>query len=184
MKHTASLVFGAIALVVGLSVVPMVSSAQPAPTITPVPAAKPDFSAMMFLTGNWTCEQMLRGSKRPDTSTTSVGMDGAWMVTQDTAPPFDQYRTFAINGTSYIGYDPTVKQWVLIGVDSGGGYGMQSSPGWEGNTMTWTGKGLDGSTVVDVITKHSDTSTTDDNTTTDSTGKAVKTTITCAKSGS
>ncbi|MGC1986232.1 MAG: hypothetical protein WA668_12680, partial [Candidatus Cybelea sp.] len=77
-----------------------------------------------------------------------------------------------------------VKQWVLTGVDSTGGYITQSSPGWSGNAMTWTGKGLDGSTITDVITKVSETETSDANTVVDSTGKSTPTSITCKKSSS
>jgi hypothetical protein len=183
MKNTALSALGAAAFALALFASPTISGAQPAPGPTMVPMAKPDFSSMMFLTGTWTCSQPLRGKTRPDTSTTSVGMNGMWMVTQDVAPPFDQYRAVAVNSTNYLGYDATVKQWVTIGVDDSGGYGMQSSPGWQGNTITWTGKGLDGSTFTDVITKDSDTKTTDQNTVTDAQGKVTKTTITCMKSG-
>ncbi len=181
MKHPAWLTLSGIALGLGLMVAPLVSTAQPAPAPTMVPITKPDFSSMMFLTGTWNCTQMLRGKARPDSSTTTVSMDGMWMVTQDTAPPFDQYRTATINGTSYIGYDPTIKQWVQLGVDTGGGYGMGTSPGWQGNTMTWTAKGLDGSSSTDVITKDSDTKTTDASTATDAQGHTTKTTIICTK---
>ncbi len=99
MKHPALLMLSGVALVLGLVAAPVVSTAQPAPAPTMVPIMKPDFSSMMFLTGTWNCTQMLRGKTRPDTSTTTVSMDGMWMVTQDTAPPFDQYRTATINGT-------------------------------------------------------------------------------------
>ena len=184
MKRSAPLLLGVFALVAGFVLVPNVSSAQPAPTFTPVPAAKPDFSSMMFLTGTWTCTQMVRGKSRPDTSVTTIGMDGAWMVTQDTAPPFDQYRTYAVNGTTYTGYDPTIKQWVQVGADNSGGYGIAQSPGWDGNAITWSAKGLDGSTQTDVITKVSDTQTTDASTSTDAAGKTTKSTINCTKSGS
>lgn len=181
MKHPALLTFSAVAVALGLMTAPVVSTAQPAPAPTMVPMAHPDFSSMMFLTGTWNCSQMLRGKRRPDTSTTTVGMNGAWMVSQDTAPPFDQYRTTTINGMGYTTYDPTIKQWVTIGVDSGGGYGMQSSAGWQGNTITWTGKGLDGSTFTDVMTKNSDTATTDVNTTTDAQGHTTTSTTNCTK---
>jgi hypothetical protein len=181
MKHTALLALSVGAFVVALIAAPVVSTAQPAPAPTMVPIAKPDFSSMMFLTGTWNCSQMLRGKTRPDTSTTTIGMNGMWMVSQDVAPPFDQYRTVTVNTTTYTGYDPTVKQWISIGVDDGGGYGMESSPGWQGNVITWTGKGLDGTTVTDVIRKDSDTQTTDQNTVADPHGKVTKTTITCTK---
>lgn len=175
---------GLVALLVGLAAAPLVSAAAPDPAPTPVPIARPDFSSMMFLTGTWTCTQMLRGKQRPDTSTTTVGMDGAWMITQDTAPPFDQYRTVAINGTTYTTYDSTIKQWVQVAVDSGGGYGLSSSPGWQGNVITWTTKGLDGSSGTDVITKVSATETSDDSSSTDAAGKVTRTTIHCTKSPS
>ncbi|MEO6836470.1 MAG: hypothetical protein ABI231_11285 [Candidatus Tumulicola sp.] len=139
---------------------------------------------MMFLTGTWSCTQMLRGKQRPDTSTTKVGMGGAWMVSEDTAPPFDQYRTYAIKGRNYVTYDSSIKQWVGVGVDSSGGYGISTAPGWEGNTMTWTTKNLDGSSGTDVTTKVSNTETTDESTSTDASGKSTKVTITCRKGGS
>ena len=182
MKHPALLTLSGVALVLGLVAAPVVSTAQPAPAPTMVPVVKPDFSSMMFLTGTWNCTQMLRGKTRPDTSTTTIGMDGMWMVTQDTAPPFDQYRTVTINSTNYTTYDPTIKQWVSVGVDTGGGYGISSTPGWIGNTMTSMGKGLDGSTFNDVHhqsqryqdgrCQHRDRPQ----------GKMTKTTITCKKS--
>jgi hypothetical protein len=183
VKKTASLVFSAIALLVGLAVLPTVSSAQPSPSYTPVPLPKPDFSSMNFLMGNWSCTQMIRGKQRPDSSTTTMGMDGVWMVTQDTAPPFDQYRNYAINSTVYTGYDPTTKLWIQTGVDNSGAYFTSTSPGWQGNAMTWTTKGLDGSSGTDVTTKTSDTETTDASTNTDAAGHITKTTVHCTKSG-
>jgi hypothetical protein len=78
-------------------------------------------------------------------------------------------------------YDATTKQWVQVGVDNGGGYGISTSPGWQGNTITWTTKGLDGSSGTDVITKNSETQTTDASSGTDAQGHTTNTTITCTK---
>ena len=183
MKHPALLAFSAVALFLGLLASPVVLAAQPAPAPTMVPMTKPDFSSMMFLTGTWNCTQMLRGKTRPDTSTTTMGMDDMWMITQDTAPPFDQYRTATINSTTYTGYDSTVKQWIQISVDNGGGYGTSTSPGWQGNAITWTTKNLDGSSGTDGVTKVSDTATSDASSSTDAQGKTTNTTIRCTKSG-
>jgi hypothetical protein len=175
---------GCAAVIVGLLSVSSVSTAVAAPAPTPVARSTPDFSSMMFLTGTWNCTQQLRGKARPDTSTTTVGMDGMWMVSQDTAPPFDQYRTWPVNITTYTGYDPTIKQWVAMGVGNDGTYFMSSSPGWQGNTITWTSKGLDGGSVTDVGTKVSDTETSDAITFTDAKGKATNIATSCKKSGS
>lgn len=184
MRNSALLVLGGLAFALALVAAPIVSTAQPAPSPTMVPMAKPDFSSMMFLTGTWNCTQTVRGKPRPDTSTTTIDKDGMWMVTQDTAPPFDQYRTFPVNSTSWTTYDPTVKQWVTVGTDNTGGYFLASTPGWQGNTMTSTSTGLDGTKVGDVLTKVSDTETTDVNTVTDPQGKVTTTNVSCKKSAS
>jgi len=172
------------ALLVALIAATSVGVRAQATNPTPVPQQKPDFSSMSFLMGTWTCHQMLRGKDRPDTSTTALGMDGMYMVTQDEAPPFDQYRTFPIHGMSYMTYDSMIKKWVSIGVDSAGNYGITSSPGWQGNTIVWTGSYLDGSSSTDTVTKASDTRTTDQSVTKDPSGKVTTSTITCTKSGS
>jgi hypothetical protein len=182
MKHPALLALGAVAFVVAIAAAPAVSTAQPAPAPTMVPMAKPDFSSMMFLGGAWNCTQMLRGKTRPDSSNTTMSSDGMWMVTQDVAPPFDQYRTFTINSTSNMTYDPTIKQWVTLYWDNSGAYSLSSSPGWQGNTMTTTTKGLDGSSTTDVTTKVSDTETNDAQTSTDAQGKVTNAAIHCTKS--
>jgi hypothetical protein len=96
------------------------------------------------------------------------------LITDDSAPPFDRYRNFTVKSLSYLTYDASVKRWVTISVDSTGGYFMSSSPGWVGNTMNWSGKGLDGSTGTDVFSKMSDTETVDNGTSTDSAGKVTK----------
>jgi hypothetical protein len=182
MKHWTAVVFGSAVLAMAISAAPVVTAAAPAPAPTPVPTAKPDFSSVMFLVGSWSCTQPLRGKPRPETDVYSMGMDGMWMVQQTTAPPFDQYRMYTINGTGYIGYDPIAKLWINTGVDNGGGYGTQTAPGWVGNTITWTGKNPDGSSATDVITKVSDTETSDANTTTDPQGNTTSRTIRCVKS--
>jgi hypothetical protein len=184
MKKIVVAALGCAAVIIGLLSVSSTKAAAADPAPTPVPLTKPDFSSMMFLTGTWTCSQQLRGKTRPDTSTTTVGMDGMWMVSQDVAPPFDQYRTFAVNTTTYTSYDPTVKQWVAMGVGTDGTYYMASSPGWQGNTITWSSKGLDGSTVTDVGTKVSDSETSDAITFTDPKGKVTNISTHCKKSGS
>ncbi|MEO7203060.1 MAG: hypothetical protein ABIZ82_10760 [Candidatus Tumulicola sp.] len=182
MKHWIAVAFGSAVMVMAISAAPLVSAAAPAPAPTPVALAKPDFSAQMWMVGSWSCTQPLRGKTRPETDVNSIGMDGMWMVTQTTAPPFDEYRTTTINGIGYTGYDPVAKLWIQTGVDNGGGYGIQTSPGWQANMITWTGKNPDGSSSTDVITKVSDTETSDANTATDPQGNTTSRTIRCVKS--
>lgn len=182
MKRWGLSVLGCALLAAGFAIAPVASTAQTAPAPTPVPIPKPDFSSMRFLLGTWTCTQPLRGQTRSESDVWTIGVDGMWMLDTATSPPFDQYRTIAQNSVTSMTYDPTIKQWVQVNIDNFGGYGIGASPGWQGTTANWTSRGLDGSVTTDVITKVSDTETTDANTTTDPQGKVTNVTITCKKS--
>lgn len=183
MKPSIVVALGSALFALAVSTAPVMTTAQPMPAPTPVPVPHPDFSSMNFLVGTWTCTQPLRGKTRTETDVYAMSGDGMWLVDTATSPPFDQYRSVPQNSTTSLGYDPTIKQWVTVYNDNLGGYGLASTPGWQGNTERWTGKGLDGSTVTDVITKVSDTETTDVNTATDPQGKTTNVTITCKKNG-
>jgi hypothetical protein len=152
-----------------IATTPFASAADPAPAPTPVPAYKPDFSAMNFLIGNWNCVAMVRGAKRTESQTTALGLDGTWLVTQTTSPQFDRR--------------PDAKTWMSFGADSSGEYAYQTSPGWNGNTMIWAGKNPDGSSSTDIVTKVSDSEMSDLSTITDAQGKPDTITLDCKKSG-
>jgi len=185
MKTSVSSALGCALFAFVLSTAPVVSLAQTTlyADPTPVPMPKPDFSSMNFLIGRWTCTQPWRGKTRTETNVYRIAGDGVWMVDTATSLPFDQYRTVTRNGTLLTTYDPAIKQWVAIYYDNLGGYAIESTSGWEGNVANWSGKGLDGATFGDVITKVSDTQTSDVNTMTDSLGKTTTVTITCNKNG-
>ncbi|MGB8520132.1 MAG: hypothetical protein WCD38_08200 [Candidatus Tumulicola sp.] len=183
MNRPVLYALGCALLAAGFAAAPVATTAQmPSATPTPVPITKPDFSPMNFYMGTWTCTQPLRGGTRSETDVYTMSNDGMWMIDTATSPPFDAYRTVPQNSMTYMTYDPTVKQWVQVFMDNFGGYGMGSSSGWQGNAATWSATGLDGTKVGDVVTKISETQTTDANTITDPQGKVTTVTITCKKS--
>jgi len=183
MKTSVSVTLGCALFAFVLSTAPVVSTAQTtlyaAPTA--VPLQYPDFASMNFLLGTWTCTQPWRGKTRTETDVYTMSSDRMWMVDTATSPPFDQYRTVPRNGTMLMTYDPTIEQWVAIYYDNLGSYATESTSGWQGNIASWSGRGLDGRTFSDVITKVSDTQTSDADTLTDSQGKTTNVTITCKK---
>ena len=130
---------------------------------TPVPDKKPDLSPMAMFMGTWTCKRLKspnnRGVGVSFTSTTTMTMDDHWMVTDQTVPPYDQYRTRNNVSKSYTTYDPDTKQWVSIMVDNFGTYGMSTSPGWTGKTLVTKDTVNSGGAPlgVDTLTKISDT---------------------------
>lgn len=146
---------------------------------TPVPDMKPALSSMSFMVGTWKCVATVRGKSRPDTITYSMALDGRWLYGHDVAPVFDKFRTRAIVGESYTTFNPLNHMWIQTGVDSFGGYGIGTSPGWKGNKITWTATVTsDGSTGSDTTTKVSDTKTVDVATGNDKSGKMQPTTTT------
>jgi len=160
-------------LLLSLIFAAVLAQVQVAAAPTPVPNPRPDLAPMMYFSGTWTCHQKLRGSDRPDTSTSSVVMNGRWMKVHDVAPPFDKYRRTSVNSDNYYGYDPELKQYVNVEVDDFGGYSVAYSPGWQGNKMIWTSKtGQLGATGTFTVTKTSDSSYAWNSTGADRNGKA------------
>jgi hypothetical protein len=166
-----------------LSTAPVVSTAQTltSETPTPVPIQYPDFASMNFLVGTWTCTQPWRGRTRTETNVYTMSSDRMWMLDTVTSPPFDRYRLVPRIGTMLTTYDPKIEEWVAIYYDNLGAYAMESTSGWQGNVANWSGTGLDGRAFSDVITKVSDTQTSDADTLIDSQGKTINVTITCKK---
>src|SRR5258708_12420573 len=106
------------ALLLSAGVAPSSAAPSPAPAHTPVPRELPDFSSMKFLLGTWTCRGIVRGKNRPDTSTATIGMDGAYMITHDVAPPFDKYRTRAVVTHPFLTYNSITHIWLPATFDT------------------------------------------------------------------
>jgi hypothetical protein len=130
-------------------------AAQP----TPVPNTPPDFSSFRFEIGTWNCHQTLPGRQgvRREKDTYSMAYDGWQLQAHFDSPPFDKYRTRDVVGDAFTTYDKKLKIWVNQVVDNFGNYGMLTSPGWVGSSITWTGTGPDATAFKLVETKVSDT---------------------------
>jgi hypothetical protein len=155
---------------------------------SPVPiAAKPDFTAMMFMTGSWSCSVL--SARRPGpyivTSTTSVSPDGYWLVTQNTVHKASWIPKEFVS-IDKMTYDPSTNQWVDITTDELGGYDLSTSPGWNGNQIVWTDVTYPKTNATAVnnpttVTKMSDTKTTAENTFKEPGGRVVSVKTTCNK---
>lgn len=131
----------ALSLVAALAVT-FTASAALAQTMeaTPVPAPpKPDFSAMKYFLGSWTCTT--KSARRP-TPQVSMSVDtldpgGRWLVAKSVNLPTSWYP-YKSNELDMYTYDPGAKRWVDVETDTLGGYDVSASPGWKGATMVWT----------------------------------------------
>jgi len=137
-----------------------------------------------WLIGTWACTaHMMAMPKSPahtetDTMTFQRAVNGMWI---------DQtYTGKSFMGRSFWRWDKPTKQLVSIGVDSFGGYGVETSPGMQGSsTMTMSGSMTYAghpSKVVDIVTKISNTKLRHIGKYTDASGKWVQSDdTTCTK---
>jgi len=83
-------------------------------------------------------------------------------------------------------YDPSTSRWIDIAYDQSGGYNVSTSPGWSGNSITWTDAVITktnatASTNPTTLTKVSDTKTTSKSSFKEPSGRVVTVTATCTK---
>jgi hypothetical protein len=136
-------------------------TAQAAPDAAPRPAA--EMANLKYFDGNWTCEGTAEGSplgpggKISSTVKSYPDLGGFWqsgMIKSSMGP-------MTMEGTFHMTYNPSAKHYVLIFLDSTGAYGQETSMGWEGDKMVFSGPmalGGQEMTVRDTFTKVGTTS--------------------------
>ena len=108
---------------------------------TPKPA--PEMSQLAFFEGSWTCQGKMNASPMGPAgemqSTADIKKDlggffqsGMIKATMKGMPPMD--------GRFHVTYDPGGKQFVMFWVDNMGGWAQNTSSGWKGDTMVYSGE--------------------------------------------
>lgn len=125
------------------------------------PSPPQELEQLQFFEGDWACEGQepeTPWSKAHETKTTvkvKSDLDGFWYsgkVEQDKTGD----NPHPMEGKFHWSYDRAQKRFEGGWIDNSGGWAMQSSPGWQGDSITWTGEAtLQGhkSAMRDVITK-------------------------------
>jgi hypothetical protein len=114
--------------------------ATPAPMDPPKP--NPALDQIKFFAGSWQCSgtAYTEGSRHPTTARVNMGWDlnGFFMNLR-----YEEQKTavnpMPLTAVEHWGYSDELKKLVAGQVDSMGGYGTQSTAGWQDNTMVWTG---------------------------------------------
>ena len=133
------------------------AKAAPAPTTaaaTP-PAPKPaaELDQLKVFEGSWRCDgKQPAGPFGPEQEYKSTfkgkkDIDKFWIAIE-----YDQKKSKAhpmpIKARGFLGYDPAAKKYVTIGADNTGGWISESSPGWEGDKLVFSGDGSMGGQKV------------------------------------
>jgi hypothetical protein len=129
------------------------------------PKPAPELSQVKYFSGSWTCSGDAPASpfgpahKTQSSLTLKPDLDGFWydgmMTEMKTAS-----NTHPVKGMVHVGYDSAAKQYVMVWIDNFGSHATEMSPGWQGDTMVWTGdQNVMGekATARDTFVKKSDT---------------------------
>ncbi len=109
------------------------------------PKPAPEMANLKYFAGTWSCNgdspagPFGPAHKTKSTLTLKSDLDGFWyagtMTEMKTAS-----NPHPVKGMLHIGYDAGAKQYVQLWVDNFGSHAAQMSPGWEGDTITYTGE--------------------------------------------
>jgi hypothetical protein len=129
------------------------------------PKPAPEMSQIKYFAGSWTCSgDWPAGPYGPAHKTESSEMlksdlDGFWLsgpvVEKKTAS-----NTQPMRGTLHLGYDAKGKQFAMVWIDNFGSWATELSPGWQGDTMVFTGDQMvmgDKAGARDTFVRKSDT---------------------------
>jgi hypothetical protein len=133
-----------------------IASAQEGP---PKPA--PEMANLNYFAGTWSCSgdspagPFGPAHKTQSTVTMKRDLDGFWY-----AGTVTEMKTASnphpVKGMLHVGYDAAAKQYVQVWLDNFGMHSVQTSAGWEGDTLTFGGDQVvmgEKATAKDILTK-------------------------------
>jgi hypothetical protein len=132
---------GAVILSISLLVLlfgsPRIMSQAPSPSA--LPALKPEMQPLAFFIGEWNCEGEFIASKKPTAARISAtpDLDGSWIAFRWTDREPSSFHALEL-----FGFDKTAHRFTNFIHDNFGGARLFNSPGWEADTLTWTGNAL------------------------------------------
>jgi len=131
----------------------------------PAPKPAPEMAQLKYFAGSWSCSGHAPASPFGPANQTKTSLmlksdlDGFWyagtvteMKTASNAHP--------VKGMLHFGYDTTAKKFVQVWVDNFGTWSTEMSPGWQGDTLVWTGDQMvmgEKATARDTLAKKSAT---------------------------
>lgn len=110
---------------------------------TPKPA--PELDKVKYFAGSWSCSGDAPASpfgpahKTQGSTVMKLDLDGFWytgMVTETKTPSNPR----PVKGMMHVGYDQSAKQYVMVWVDNFGSWASETSPGWQGETLVFSGE--------------------------------------------
>lgn len=110
-----------------------------------VPKPAPELSQVKYFAGSWKCAGDAPASpfgpahKTQSSLMIKPDLDGFWYAGMMTEVKTAS-NPHPVKGMIHVGYDPAAKQYVMVWLDNFGSWATETSPGWQGDTMVWTGE--------------------------------------------
>ena len=144
MKSTrACVVLAAAALVIGVAAHAEEQGSATAPRPGPEMAKLKAFEGKLACTGQMDATPFGPAHKTATTVTGHRDLGGFWVsgrVTEAKTPE----SPMPMEGMFHLTWDPGKKQYLMLWVDNTGGWAQETSAGWEGDTIVWSGDGWGG----------------------------------------
>jgi hypothetical protein len=127
---------------------PAAPAAPAAAATPPPPPPKPaaELDQLKMFEGTWRCEgKQPAGPMGPEQEYKSSfkgkkDVENFWLAFEYTQKK-SKVHNLPIVAKGFLGYDPTTKKYVTMGVDNMGGSISESSPGWEADKLVFSGDG-------------------------------------------
>jgi Protein of unknown function (DUF1579) len=130
---------------------PAAAAAKPAaaPAAAPPPPAPkpaPELEQLKYFEGNWRCEGKQPagpfGPEHPYKSTFKMKKDvDSFWISLEYEQKKSKLHPMPIKAKGFVGFDSVAKKFFTIGVDNTGGWISESSTGWEGDKLVFSGEG-------------------------------------------
>ena len=134
---------------------PAVPADKPGASGPAVPRPAPELAQLRYFLGTWHCEGNAPASpmgpahKSRATVVTRLDLDGFWYsgtVREEKAPGGPP----PLSGLFHETYDAAHKQFVMLWVDNFGGWSTETSAGWDGDNIVFSGEAAMGGEKVPV----------------------------------
>ena len=125
---------------------PAAAPVAAAPAAPPAPKPAPELDQLKMFEATWKCDgKQPAGPMGPEQTYKSTfkgkkDVDNFWLAFEYSQKKSKTHPT-PIAAKGFLGYDPASKKYVTTGVDNMGGSISESSSGWEGDKLTFTGDG-------------------------------------------
>jgi hypothetical protein len=121
-------------------------AAAPADAAMAMPTPAPEMQKLSWFLGRWSCTGAvndmpgMKGHKTQTNVNVHSDLNGFWVsgLVEEVKTAVNAHP---LKGMFHETWDPSAKQFTMLWVDNMGSWASSSSPGWDGDSIVYTGEG-------------------------------------------